>query len=533
MDIKKLEGTALNEAILSSKPTEISQESENLSIAIRTTVSDALLGALSDEIASQGYIEATVESIDNNKAKLMLNNGIEIEVNNEASLNLKPNDILKLVISSLNPVVLKISDVKTPTSPILALQKAISEENPQAQVIKDVNPQAISNSGLFYEKKLVDFLLKAKDISFLTKDAKYQLLENISNLSKNIIQSKEQFNALPQAVKKAIENFSNKVFTPEDINVVLKDSQNIQEQDPLKQVLDLLLQDNTPKQDIQNIDTAKNLLSDISKNYILNPQKLPSIISKLSFISENLTPLQDFFKDLKNLIFVKSPILKDIINKDPSIVFELLTKSPEDIAKNIQDNTLKNLVLSLSKDINPVREDISKQIILNAKNIQDLSKHTTKALDSIQQNMSFDKKFEQLKENTNILNSINLAQEFIVRNNSFFVNFEERSSNKKGFMAFSKKENSYKAFIKLNWEDGFLGGILEMPKNSNKLRISFYTDITPLAKAIESSKEELQKMLKEDNINLEDVSIYNEEKDQFENRVLVDINNSENLNIFS
>ncbi len=537
MDIKKVEGTALNETILSSKPIEVSQESENLAIAIKTTVSNALLGALADEIASQGYIEATVESVDQNKAKLILNNGVEIEVNNEASLNLKPNDILKLVISSLNPVILKISDVKTPTSPILVLQKAIADENPQTTTIKNLNSQEISqeisNSGLFYEKKLIDFLLKAKDISSLTKDAKYQLLENISNLSKNIVQSKEQFNALPKALQKAIEDFSNKIFTQEDINTILKENQNIQEQDPLKQVLNLLSQETPSKQDIKLIDTAKNLLYDISKNYILNPQKLPSIISMLSSFSENLPPINDFFKSLQNTLNIKNPVLKELITKNPSLVFELLTKNPEEIIKNIEDQPLKNLILTLSKNIDSVMKELSNQIILNAKNIQDISKHVLKELDKMSNNVSFDTKLNQLKEDLNILNSINLAQEFILQNNSFFVNFEEKSSKKKGFMAFSKKENSYKAFIKLNWEDGFLGSILEMPKASKNLRISFYTDISPLAKALESSKDELKNILKEESLNVEDISIYEEKKEQFNNRVLVDINKSENLNIFS
>jgi len=45
MDIKRLEGTALNETILNSQPLEVSKESENLAIAIKTTVSQALLGA--------------------------------------------------------------------------------------------------------------------------------------------------------------------------------------------------------------------------------------------------------------------------------------------------------------------------------------------------------------------------------------------------------------------------------------------------------------------------------------------------------
>jgi len=488
MDIKRLEGTTLNETILNSQAPEISKETENLAIAIKTTVSQVLLGALSDELSSQGFIEATVEDVKPNAYKLMLNNGVEIEVNAQTNIALKKNDILKLMISSLNPLVLKIADVKSPSSPIVFLQQSL--ENNTKFSVDNFSPKDIENSGLFYEKKLMDVLLKAKDMSNVLNDQKYQLLKDIVSTSKDL-KSIEAFKNLENDIKTAIEHLAEGNITPKDLETILKEPQS-QIQD-INDMLNLLLNQEPQPQTLptQTLNQLQNVLSNMEKNAIFNAKEIPKLVQELSNIIQNM----------------------------PDNIKDTFFKSPQNILDSLKNQTF----------VNPAK-------------IVELSKHVKEAINTLQSNTNFDTKLNHLKDMSNTLLNINTVQQFILQNNAFFVNFKEQGdktnlSHKKAFGAFKKEENTYKAFIKLNWEDGFLGGILEMPKNNHaklkEITIRFYTDIEPLSKALESSKSELEAMLKEESLNLRAFEVFKTKSQEFDLEVVKNVADNSNLNIFT
>ncbi len=607
MDIKRVEGTALNEAILNAQPIELSQEAENLAIAIRTSVSQALMGALSDELSRQGFIEATVEDVSPNRIKLMLNNGVELNVDSQLSLDVKKNDVLRLMISSLNPLVLKIMDLKSQSSSIPSLKQAL-DNLANTPILKDLSKQSVENSGLFYEKKLIDFILKAKDLSSIASDNKYQILQDMLSLAKGI-KSSLDFQSLPFEIKQAIDNIANGKITNQEIQTLIKPSPQEPPKD-LTDILNMLVNTQESPKDISPfIPRTLDIINNIEKNYIFDPKKIPDFVLELSSaLKEFPQNIKDnFLKSLQNIINTSNIQAKELLRSNIELFLgilniDLTTKTlenikdalstlpkefitpllnminnpnlnskpiadfvlnfssimkylPQDvkdnIMKNIQDplakeilnlsniisNTkdeaLKNVIVNVLKNIDSIKQDFVKSISQNPVKIFELSKHMKNQITNIQNNLSFDKKLDNIKSNANILNNINMAQNFIIQNNMFFVNFEEESS-KKGFGAFKKEENEYKAFIKLNWEDGFLGSILSMPKNDNKkISIKFFTDIEPLSKVIESKKSDLEKLLKEENLSLSafEVNLLNQQ--EFDISVLKTINESGNLNIFT
>ncbi|GAB6078057.1 hypothetical protein [Hydrogenobaculum acidophilum] len=532
MDIKRLEGTALNETILNAQPLEVSKESENLAIAIKTTVSQALLGALSDELSKQGFIEATVEDVKPNAYKLMLGNGIEIEVNAATTLDIKKNDVLKLIISSINPLVLKIADVKSPSSPIASIKQALEYQNIVSS--KGISPKDIEDSGLFYEKKLIDFLLKAKDLSTLATDNKYQLLKDIVNTAKDI-KNLEAFKNLPDNVKTAIENIANSNITKADLEAIFK-SQNPED---INDIISLLLTPEKPqisKEALNALPKAQSILSDIEKNFIFNIKALPNLILELSSVLKDVpTDIKDiFFKSMQTILAnMKNQDAKELLKSNKELFFDILSaKDPKDIISQIKDESIKTLANNLLKDIASVKQDMLNQISQNPTKILEFSRHMREALNNFQNNLNFDVKLNHLKDTANAIYNLNVAQQFILQNSAFFVNFEENS--KKGFGAFKKEENTYRAFIKLNWEDGFLGSILEMPKNNtNSLSVKFYTDIESLSKALDSSKDELSTILKEEGLRLKNLEVFTLKAEDFDLEVVKSINETSNLNIFT
>jgi len=76
-----------------------------------------------------------------------------------------------------------------------------------------------------------------------------------------------------------------------------------------------------------------------------------------------------------------------------------------------------------------------------------------------------------------------------------------------------------------------------MPKNNHaklkEITIRFYTDIEPLSKALESSKSELEAMLKEESLNLRAFEVFKTKSQEFDLEVVKNVADNSNLNIFT
>jgi len=270
-------------------------------------------------------------------------------------------------------------------------------------------------------------------------------------------------------MKVAIENIANASFSKEDLETLFKSQSSPED---IKDMLSLLLTKEPkeiPKNVLNYIPKAQSILANIEKNFIFNAKSLPNFVLELSSVLKNMpSDIKDiFFKSLQDILNIKNQSVKELLKSNPELFLDILNaKDPKELVANIQDNALKAIVSDVIKDINSIKQDVLNQISKNPVKVLEFSKHIKEALNNLQNNVSFDAKLNHLKEDANTLYNINLAQQFILQNNAFFINFEEGS--KKGFGAFKKEENTYRAFIKLNWEDGFLGSILEMPKNDTK-----------------------------------------------------------------
>ncbi|MGC8677782.1 MAG: hypothetical protein ACP5UF_06170 [Hydrogenobaculum sp.] len=72
-----------------------------------------------------------------------------------------------------------------------------------------------------------------------------------------------------------------------------------------------------------------------------------------------------------------------------------------------------------------------------------------------------------------------------------------------------------------------------MPKNDTKrIFVKFYTDMDPLSKLLESSKDELDNVLKEEGLNLNALEVFILKTQEFDLEVARNITQSSNWNIF-
>ncbi len=174
MEIRRLEGTFLEDNVEKARSQETKNLSQQISIQIQNTVSSAFLSSLFEgDLGGQGTnqenflgrtINGYVESVDkeNNKISIAFENGYVLEAPSSLSISLKEGDLVKFLLDSLNPITLKILEVKEENPPLKEVFKVLkNEESPIINIDislekfpKDLNAlkEDIKNSGIFSRK---------------------------------------------------------------------------------------------------------------------------------------------------------------------------------------------------------------------------------------------------------------------------------------------------------------------------------------------------------------------------------------------
>jgi ABC-type lipoprotein release transport system permease subunit len=113
----------------------------------------------------------------------MLNNQ-ELVAENLSDLEIKEGDQLKLMLESRNPITLKIVSLQRRLNIEQVLQFVLDfQEEPPINLDLQKLQALVKDSGLFYERKLLDFFIGKVDLKSILEDTKAQLLSNILDLA--------------------------------------------------------------------------------------------------------------------------------------------------------------------------------------------------------------------------------------------------------------------------------------------------------------------------------------------------------------
>ncbi|GAB6065615.1 hypothetical protein JCM9492_07070 [Aquifex pyrophilus] len=200
MELRRVEGILLEQAILSGKPQETTKTSRRIEIKLLGRVPEVLKNLL----LSSRTLKAKVLRNDRGKILLLLENGYEIEAENNLRIPVKEGETLTLILEKLNPLTLRVlrSSFKKDVSLKLigGLLYKLNGYHPE-EILKF---SSFKNSGLFYESKLVKALISGefeevkKDLKFKAlKEERKDLIKFIELLQRYIVENKYEKLLIP------------------------------------------------------------------------------------------------------------------------------------------------------------------------------------------------------------------------------------------------------------------------------------------------------------------------------------------------
>ncbi|MDW8095376.1 MAG: hypothetical protein RMI51_01105 [Aquificaceae bacterium] len=295
MEIRRLEGLLLQHAAEQAQSLRAERANEMLKVKVLSTVPNVLLDL---SMGSEGAVKARVSYAEGSRIGLMLSNGFEINAENRSSLNLMVGDVVELSLENTNPVTFKILGLyrKNQIEEVLNLVLESGDD-----FLFSINPdrlkETIENSGLFYERKLIDLFLGKLKPEDVLKDAKAQLLQtfqkDLGTLS----------NLLGVDHRKGVEGLRE---------LIKRESYTKQE---LEGVINGLFLEGIDSQEYEHLVRKLEGMGQIGLLRALEQKDLPSVLKELSRfqregILSEFPALEKAFKAVQSL---QEPVLRELL----------------------------------------------------------------------------------------------------------------------------------------------------------------------------------------------------------------------------
>jgi hypothetical protein len=313
----------------------------------------------------------------------------------------------------------------------------------------------VKNSGLFYERKLLDFLTGKVDLKSILEDTKAQLLSNIFNLAGQI------HGGEVKDIKTIDQLFG----------IVLKRTENLKEVENLLRTFYL--------ENLNHWEFAQfvRFVERTGKREILEALEKGDKDALLILLSKGLKSIED------------TPAGKSF-----SLAFERLKQ----FSLLVKDEELGNLLRSFFEAVE--KED--------ANGLREIHRRLENFIEEGRRLLPFREKIEKdglvwLQQ----LNAISQMQRLMVNEGTVVLPFKWEGH--RGGMLIRTQKNEYRVFINLNYPEGFVSALLSSPKTEKVKAISLnlYTNSELFYRKMEKGKALLESMLKEEGLQLRDLKL--------------------------
>ncbi len=443
MEIRRIEGIFLQQAIEQSKPSQAQKTGEEFRIKVLSSVPDVFL-----ELSSGGgsTIRAEVSSSKGNLLTLLLRDGFELKAENRSSIRFFPGDILEFKIEEGLPLTFKIMGLyrKGYDGNILNLlleggEKFYVPINPE-KFIEDLD-----NSGIFYERKLVELILGKLKPDEVIKDKKAQLIQSL------LVYAEELSSLLGMEYERNIEGIRKLLevlrLKTEEFNMVSSSFKT-------------LLFENLDHEEYMKLVRFFESVGEENLLKAMEKKDIPTLLKALWNLTERgvLVEYRGVFERLKDS---KEPMVRDF--------FKLVLEASE-------------------KDVRGVY-----------RSFQEYMEKGSSLLEF------YNSKGERVQNLLSRLEFIEHLQWLLAKQGDAYYIPIYYQGGKGGLMFKSGKE--YSVLFKLDYTEGFVAGLLKMPKSKELLDVLLFTDTESIAEKIRSGKELLQRMLLEEKIKLRSFSV--------------------------
>ncbi|MDQ7039278.1 MAG: hypothetical protein Q9N26_08835 [Aquificota bacterium] len=506
MEGRRVEGVFLDSSILRNRAQEAYRASRVMEIRVLSSVPEALLASLGD---TGSRFTALVREVTPQKVILMLENGYEIHAENRLSRPVKEGERLTLLLESKNPFVLRVERSFLSTG-IKEIWRSVLEG---VSFIK-LNPERIresfENSGLIYERKVWEFLKGDLERSSLERDTKFVLLRRLSGFNTSQIEEVLRWPGLPEDLREKADR-----------------------------VLELARRGDR----VGFLAGVRELSSEVSRRITLLEGEINSFNTAVARRVRTLfSKLEDLFRSLgvrvhlKGETFISNPKALDVIRsvidslklsrwgeaveKLRIVGFEV--KDPE-IIPALRDRILSQMEPLVRGAVQGLLEDVKAE---DLRSVMETFREKQEELENLR---IFRENLEGsvpkgVRENLHRLDLIGHLQGYLISRGGRKFILPFKTEEGRGVLLFSL-ENTYRILVKIDFDDGFIGVIMEAPKvkNPGHVNITFITDIPEAEREIELRSGDLKRDIEEVGLKLRRFEVKGMKREDLEERIVDEI----------
>ncbi len=443
MEIRRIEGILLQHAIEQSKSSQAQKAGEEFRIKVLSSVPDVFLELSS---GGGGAIRAEVSSSEGNLLTLFLKDGFELKAENRSSIRFFPGDALELKIEEGIPFTFRITGLYRKGYEGNILNLVLEGEE---RFYISINPEKfiedLDNSGIFYERKLVELLLGKLKPEELIRDKKAQLTQSL------LVYAEELSSLLNMKYERSIEGIRK-------LLEVLR--LKIEEFNAVSSSFKTLLFENLDHEEYMKLVRFFESMGETSLLKAMEKRDTTTLLKALWSLTERgiLVEYREVFERLRDS---KEPVVRDFFR----LVLEASEKDAKILYRSFQE------------------------YMENGRNLVEF----------------YNSRGEHMQNLISRLEFIEHLQWLLARQGGAFYIPIYYQGGKGGLMFKSGKE--YSVVFKIHYTNGFVAGLLKMPKSRELLDVLLFTDTESLAETIRNKKELLQSMLLEEKIKLRSFSV--------------------------
>ncbi|RUM29702.1 MAG: hypothetical protein DSY42_05910, partial [Aquifex sp.] len=155
MELRRIEGVLLEQAILAKQAEEVYKTAKSLEIKITSRVPEVIQNLL-----NLPKIKAQVIENKGKRLLLLMENGLELEVENNLNIKVKEGEVLTLTTVKTSPLTFKVIQAEIKKNVSLKLLNGLINSLREFPLEAIDTFQKLKNSGLFYENKVLKALIQ-------------------------------------------------------------------------------------------------------------------------------------------------------------------------------------------------------------------------------------------------------------------------------------------------------------------------------------------------------------------------------------
>jgi len=501
MEGRRIEGVFLDSQILRNRAQEAYSTARTFQLKVLSSVSEALLASFGE---AGGRMRGMVLEINPSQVRIMLDNGYEITAENRLTVPIRKGDELSMILESKDPIVLRVErsiSSSTQIKDLISSPAVVGYQRLDTSALRE----SLENSGIIYEKKVWSFLKGEIPREKLTADLKFNILSSLKTTDPKPLFDLLSSARIPPALKERVDHLGQ------------------------------LARENRP---IEFFTTLSRFMVEVDEMIASSQAKIERMSATIKTFFEALTrSISELLNQRGIRVTINSAVLSGIDTQPRSLeVIKEAVRNLEEGRFGEFVNKMRFIGLSVEnpQDIPPKRGEILPQFKKlvetsmnrvfeewSVKDLRELSARFREMRNEVQDLTALKGTYEmfprEVRENIQRLENLVMLQSFVLQQEGQKVlipfTFDEG-----GGIAGISKEREFVIYIKLSYEEGFVGVVITAPRveNPDQIGIVIRTDIEDLKTALTLSRDRLRKQIEDLGLKVRNLEVHSTRERDFD-----------------